>query len=68
VLSWFENLEERFIPPRRIWTDAKRLKKHMDRVKQIQKDEAKGRSSEVEDYDGEMVENPAVAMFVIDND
>jgi hypothetical protein len=65
-LSWGENIEQKYMPPKRIWLDGEKLEAHFKRVEKLREDELKGRSSTVEGWDGtDMVDNEAARALIV---
>lgn len=62
-LSWQENLERKYQPPKRIWLDGKKLDEWFKKVEKLREDEMKGKNNP-EEWSGEMVDNDAVSMLV----
>lgn len=65
-LSWQENLEKEYVPPKRIWLDGEKIDEHFKRVEKLREEKLKTGSTSVEGWDGDMKENAAAKALVVD--
>jgi len=63
-ISWQEHLPREEIPPKKIWLDGDALKEWFKHVEKLREEKAKGTNKPEEGWDGEMVQNPAVAQLI----
>jgi hypothetical protein len=66
VLSWQDNLEKRFMPPKRIWLDNDEIETWFKRVDQIREEEMTGKSSTTVDGPGTERRNKAAEMLIVE--
>lgn len=64
VLSWQDNLEKRFVPPKRIWADGEEIERWFKRVEQIREEEMTGKSTTTVDGPGTEKRNLAADMLI----